>query len=216
MIVDLAVEHDPDVGATHRQRLQARVGEIEDRQPTVPEAQGDRSAGTPRVGGGQNGVPEPAPPAIRPPEQVPLAVGPPVQLPIVHALQGGHVDWTGEANDPYDPAHRAATPAGSPRWRVSQGSNRCTAIKPAGVKNYAHRRVHRPRADLWRAHHTRSLPKTPSPGEARVASPSWAGRCWRAPYGYRITSVGLVRSGRISAAARGAGPGGPHARQGPP
>src|SRR5256886_5809726 len=157
MIVDLAVERDPDVGATHRQRLQTPVGEIEDRQPTVPQAHGDRSAGIPPVRVGQERVPEPVPPAIRPPEQIPLAVGPPVQLPIVHALQGGHVDWTREANDPYDPAHRAATPAGSPQWRWSQGPNRCTAIRPAGVKNYADRRVHRTRPDLWRGPHTRSL-----------------------------------------------------------
>jgi hypothetical protein len=32
-------------------------------------------------------------------------------LAVVHALQGGHVDRPREADDSYDPAHRAATPA---------------------------------------------------------------------------------------------------------
>src|SRR2546430_3990663 len=47
-------------------------------------------------------------------------IGPPVLLPIVHPLQRGRVYWPAETDDSYDPAHRAAAPAGSPRGRRSE------------------------------------------------------------------------------------------------
>src|SRR5205085_11861053 len=87
------------------------------------------SGGVPAVGVRQEGVPEPACPPVRPAEQEPLAIGPPMQLAIVHALQGSHVDRSVDADDPYDPAHCAATPAGSPRWKVSRSSNRWAIIR---------------------------------------------------------------------------------------
>ena len=164
MIVDLAVKHDPDVGVAHRQGLQAPVGQIENRQASVSQSHRDGSGRVPPVGVGQKRVSEPVPSAVRPRQQEPLAIRPPMPLAIVHPLQRGHVDRSREADDPYDPAHRAATPAGSPRSRVSQGPSPCTIIPRGGVKNYADRRTNTTGADLWRTLHSC---KRPSPEEAR-------------------------------------------------
>src|SRR5438094_8095194 len=87
MVVDLAVEYDPDVGVAHREGLQAPVGQVEYREAPVAQPQRDGSGGIPSVGVGQKRVPEPAPPTIGPGEQGPLAVRPPRPVAIVPILQ---------------------------------------------------------------------------------------------------------------------------------
>ena len=169
MVVDLAVEYDPDVGVAHREGLQAPVGQVEYREAPVAQPQRDGSGGIPSVGVGQKRVPEPAPPTLGPGEQEPLAVRPPMPLAIVHLLQRGHVDRSREADDPYDPAHRPVTSAASPR----SGGQR---VEPAHRHRAGRESRTMPTAVSTGPGRTCGAPSTAvraayvlSPGEARVS-----------------------------------------------
>src|SRR5881397_3341876 len=103
MVVDLAVEHDPALRVGYGHRLQAPLGEIEDRQPTVAQPNGDRARGIPLYRVRNEGVT--VPPSMHPTQEEALAVRSAVRLQVVHPLQDGHVNRAIDADDSYDAAH---------------------------------------------------------------------------------------------------------------